>query len=296
MIHLFGALTPAGLALQELAGKDLVGYSRNPSPHHDWIKPVDFKEPGIFHPAHCGDSMSIWISFAPIWLFAPFLKHLWTYHPERLQGLRAVIACSSSSSITKRFAFNRFDRDLVGRLTQGEDMLLSMCKHQSLPCRILQPTLIYGKVGDVGDRNLSRLGQFLRRFPVLPLPAESGLRQPIHASQLAAVAFHLSKQLSGPVLDPCLPERIPVGGDTTLTYAQMIGALQQALYPSDPARRCRLILIPNRLFFFLIAPLLLPSPKAFEAFLRMGANLSGFTPAHQILGSEAQPFPVLPLT
>jgi hypothetical protein len=40
---------------------------------------------------------------------------------------------------------------------------------------------------------------------------------------------------------------------------------------------------------------LLPSPKAFEAVLRMGANLSGFTPAHQLLGREPQPFPVLPL-
>jgi hypothetical protein len=37
------------------------------------------------------------------------------------------------------------------------------------------------------------------------------------------------------------------------------------------------------------------SPKAFEAILRMGSNFSGYTPAHQLLGREPQPFPVLPL-
>jgi hypothetical protein len=75
----------------------------------------------------------------------------------------------------------------------------------------------------------------------------------------------------------------------------MVRALQFAQPVGDPARRCRLVPIPNRLFFSLASPLLLRSPKAFEAVLRMGANLSGFTPAHQLLGREPQSFPVLPL-
>jgi hypothetical protein len=172
---------------------------------------------------------------------------------------------------------------------------LAICSRLQVPCRILQPTLIYGQVGPYGDRNLSRLLQLLRRLPCLPLPAETGLRQPIHASQLAAVALHMAEQLRGSGWDPTLPERIPLGGDTTFTYASMISALQQAQPAGDPARRCRLLPIPNRLFFSLAAPLLLRSPKAFEAVLRMGANLSGFTPAHQLLGFHPQPFPVLPL-
>ena len=105
----------------------------------------------------------------------------------------------------------------------------------------------------------------------------------------------MAEQLRGSGWDPSLPERITLGGDTTLTYAGMISALQQAQPADDPARRCHLLPIPNRLFFFLAAPLLLLSPKAFEAVLRMSANLSGFTPAHQVLGCEPQPFPVLPL-
>jgi hypothetical protein len=75
----------------------------------------------------------------------------------------------------------------------------------------------------------------------------------------------------------------------------MIKALQMALPPGDAARNCRLLPIPNRLFFALAAPLLLRSPKAFEAVLRMGADLAGFTPSHQLLGQPAKAFPVLPL-
>jgi hypothetical protein len=274
---------------------DLVGYSRKNSPSSVWMHTADLNEPDDFQIASRWDDPAIWISFAPIWLLAQFLEHLASHHPERLQGLNGVIACSSSSSITKRFAANRFDRHLVTRLTEAEDKLLMTCRRLSVPCRILQPTMIYGQAGAYGDRNLSRLLQQLRRLPVLLLPAETGLRQPIHASQLAAVALQLAKQIAGFGLDPSLPERIAVGGDTTITYAKMISTIQQAQPPGDPARRCRLLTMPNRLFFLLTAPLLLRSPKAFEAMLRIGADLSGFSPAHQLLGSEPQPFPVLPL-
>jgi len=294
-LHLFGAATPTGEAFrQQAANTDL------PWPLHAYSRrsgsiPADFTSPAAFRPAGSPGTPTLWISFGPIWLLAPFLEHLACQHPERLAGLRGLIACSSSSAITKRFAANHFDSELVARLIGAEEQLLATCRRLHVPCRILQPTLIYGQAGPYGDRNLSKLLQLLRRLPCLPLPAESGLRQPIHASQLAAVALHIAEQLRGSGCDPFLPERITLGGDTTLTYTAMIRALQQAQPVGDPARRCRLLPIPNRLFFSIAAPLLLRSPKAFEAVLRMGANLSGFTPAHQLLGREPQPFPVLPL-
>ncbi len=109
------------------------------------------------------------------------------------------------------------------------------------------------------------------------------------------MAFHLVKQLSYSGLQKSLTEYISLDGDTILTYAVMIRVLQQAQLFGDPARRCHLLPIPNRLFFLLAAPLSLRAPKTFEAVLRIGANLSGFTPACQLLESELQPFPVLPL-
>lgn len=294
-LHLFGSATSTGEAFRkQVAGANpalpLHAYSRRSN-----ANPADFSNPAAFRPAGVPGRPAIWISFGPIWLLAPFLEQLATHHPERLSGLNGLIGCSSSSAITKRFAANRFDRELVAQLSGAEDQLLAICRRLQVPCRILQPTLIYGQAGSYGDRNLSKLLQLLRRLPCLPVPAETGLRQPIHASQLAAVALHIAEQISESGCDPSLPERITLGGDTTLTYVAMVRAVQQAQPAGDPARRCRLLPIPNRLFFSLAAPLLLHSPKAFEAVLRMGANLSGFTPAHQLLGREPQPFPVLPL-
>ena len=294
-LHLFGAATTTGEAFRQQAANAELPWSLYPYSRRSATTPADFINPSAFRPAGNPCVPALWISFGPIWLLAPFLEELTLHHPERLAGMRGLIACSSSSAITKRFAANRFDRELVARLRGAEEQLLSTCRRLQVPCHILQPTLIYGQAGPYGDRNLSRLLQLLQRLPFLPLPVETGLRQPIHASQLAAVALNMAEQLRGSACDPSLPERITLGGDTTLTYASMVRALQQEQPADDPARRCRLLPIPNRLFYSLAAPLLLRSPKAFEAVLRMGANLSGFTPAHQLLGREPQPFPVLPL-
>lgn len=294
-LHLFGSATPPGQSLLSLASgcKEvdyLYVYSRRLSAEHR----ADFADPAGFLPAGVGIH-ALWISFGPIWLLAPFLEQLAQQHPERLKDLCGVIACSSSSALTKRFAANDFDRALVARLISAEDQLLVTCRRLDVPCRILRPSLIYGQVGLYGDRNLSRLMALMRRLPLVLLPSHTGLRQPIHASQLAAVALQLAQQMLGPGLNPALPERIALGGDSQISYKAMLQALQQALPANDPARNCRICEIPNRLFFLLAAPLLLRSPKAFEAVLRIGADLAGFTPSHQLLDQPPQPFPVLPL-
>lgn len=295
-LHLFGAQTPTGEALnQQLCSTHsafpLVAYSRrDPS-----LLPADFSDPAAFRPGGEPGAPGLWISFGPIWLLAPFLEQLALEHPDCLQSLRGVIACSSSSAITKRFAANRFDRELVARLTTAEDQLIATCRRLELPCRILRPTLIYGRVGPYVDRNLSRLIGLMRRLPLLPLPTHTGLRQPIHASQLAAVALELVCQFTNSGWDPQLPQCIALGGDSELSYAAMLRALQLSLPDTDPARRCRVLSIPTRLFYTAASPLLMQSPKTFEAVLRMGSDLSGFTPSHQLLKAKPQPFPVSPL-
>ena len=123
---------------------------------------------------------------------------------------------------------------MAARLTSAEDLLLSVCHSLGVECRILRPTIIYGQIGPYDDRNFSRLVQILRRVPLFPVPFDSGLRQPIHASQLSAVALHLARQLAGPGLDPDLPERIALGGDTSLSYESMIRALQLLSPPQTP--------------------------------------------------------------
>lgn len=297
-ITLFGATSPSGQALIALAaGRQLVVAGRRAP-----LPPAGSGEAPPFLRCDLEDTgagaelpSGLLVSFAPIWSFAPWLERCARRNPAAFGRLLGVVACSSSSVITKRFAANRFDRDLVQRLGQAEASLTRTCAAHARPLRILAPTLIYGQAGPLGDRNLSRLRQLLRRLPLLPLPGEGGLRQPIHCRQLAAVALHLADRLARDGFDPSQPVHLPLGGDDTLTYAAMLRRLQDATDPGDRARRCRLVALPPRLFLSLASPLLLLSPKRFEAVLRMGADLAGFTPAHRILGGPPEPFPVLPL-
>jgi len=290
ILRCFGAATATGKAFQALAAQQQPSLALQPCGRPT----VDLNDPSSVQRQVIG-APSVWISFAPIWLVAPCLEVLARHSPECLQGLGGVIACSSSSLLTKRFAANGYDQQLVARLQAAEAQLLSTCQELGVPCRILRPTLIYGRSAEAGDRNLSRLIGLMRRLPLLPVPAPAGLRQPIHCRQLAFVALQLVQQLLDGGFDPGLPERITLGGDSTLSYLEMLASLQQALPAADPARRCRLLSVPAPLVQLAAAPLLVASPKTFEAVQRMSADLAGFTPCHELLGVDPEPFPVLPL-
>lgn len=302
-IHLFGPSTSTGHSFRHQVFNDnpalqLFLYSRNPcdvAPGFGSASYVDLSSPESFSPPISNVDSTICISFAPIWLFATFLEYLESQKPSFLSGLSGLIACSSSSSVTKRFAVNRFDSDLSKKLSTAEGKVIDICERFRIPCRVLLPSLIYGRIGSYQDKNLSYIVKNMRHFPLLPVPSNSGLRQPIHASQLAALSLSLSRYLLSPGNHSSSSARILVGGDTSLSYVDMLRALKMAQPFCDKASRCKLVMIPNRLFFFLSLPLLLISPKAFEAVFRMGANLSGFTPVHQLTGGDVQPFPVLPL-
>ncbi|MCP9884185.1 hypothetical protein KBY97_03450 [Synechococcus sp. ATX 2A4] len=298
-IVLFGATTPSGDALLQQSLNDpsleLVVAGRRPQLNRPGVPfvPCDLRQPLQWPDpkGEGGETPQVWLSFAPIWELAPFLAALAAARPAALAAVRGVVACSSSSVITKRFATNSFDQALVRRLREAEELLERSCSALGLTNVVLAPTLIYGASGSYGDRNLSRLSRLMQRLPLLPVPALTGLRQPLHCSQLAAVTLSLARRLAAPSpsLQPPLPRQLAVGGDDTLSYGAMLERLRHtngggALLP-----------LPPRLFYALAAPLLMLNPKQFEAVLRMGADLAGFTPAHQLLGGEPQPFPLLPL-
>ena len=219
---------------------------------------------------------------------APFLEALLARQPQALAGLRGVVACSSSSVITKRFAANRFDRELVQRLNKAQQQLLDTCVRLSVPARILAPTLIHGRTEHHADRNVEALRRLLRRLPLLPLPAHTGLRQPIAAADLAAVALEQGRAMLTGAADSAV---LPLGGDETLSYRDMLERIQAG----DPrAAYCRLLALPTPLFQWLASPLLLVSPKTFEAVLRLSADLAGFTCVADLLGRPPQPLRVQP--
>lgn len=164
--HLFGAAIGTGesfrrQALSAIPDCSLYVYSRQPNTIGVGAHRADFSRPEVFHPAGDFNTPSVWICFGPIWLLAPFFEQLALRYPERLEQLSGLIASSSSSALTKRFASNPFDRELAARLISAEDRLFSVCHSLGVECRILRPTIIYGQIGPYDDRNFSRLLQIL---------------------------------------------------------------------------------------------------------------------------------------
>ena len=151
--------------------------------------------------------------------------------------------------------------------------------------------MIYGHIGPYRDSNISRLSKAIATYPFILFPKESGKRQPIHASQLAAIALKFATDIQTHAL--AAPKLLEVGGDETLSYFAMLKRLQSSRSGEAVKRRCKLFTIPNQLFFFLAAPIALFSLKRYEAILRIGADLAGFTPAGSLLQLPAARFPVV---
>lgn len=235
------------------------------------------------------------VSFAPIWLLADFLSFIALNNPVLLSGLQGVIACSSSSYLTKKYSFNIMDQKLAATLEKAHAQLYSFCKFLSIPCQILAPTMIYGSIERYMDKNLGTLIRIMRRTPLIVLPETVGLRQPVHASQLACVALVKAQMILFGDWSEHEPFILTLGGDEILSYREMLTKLQGALRRDDAARKCRILSIPDRLFYALAAPLLPLNPKTFEAITRIKSNLSGFEKAHVILQEKPKLFPVLPL-
>ncbi len=86
---------------------------------------------------------------------------------------------------------------------------------------ILRPTLIYG-FGR--DKNIAEMARFIRRFGFCPvLGKAAGLRQPIHAEDVAAACL-------AALQTPCAANRAyNISGGATLTYRDMVARVFSAL-------------------------------------------------------------------
>ncbi len=298
-IHLLGATTPTGHAFSELVKKSAVNlecYSRYPEKlikSHQLDLNEDIIQPDIFHELNPGSSL---VCFAPIVIFSKFLQCLYDQHPDLIKNFKCIIACSSTSISTKSFAYNSFDRSLSRRLKKSEFTVSSICDDLDVPLLTLRPSMIYGRVGEYIDQNIMLLISLLRRLPIIFLPRQSGLRQPIHSTQLANIVFTYLNEFPGAKIYNKPSKCISVGGDSEITYIDLLKRIQVSLPEGDPARTCLLFTIPNRLFFFLLSPLVLISPKLYESILRISCDLSGFTPSYILTDSEPCPFPIDPFS
>jgi nucleoside-diphosphate-sugar epimerase len=213
------------------------------------------------------------LSAAPIWLLPSVLPGLLKSCPARL------VAFSSTSRFTKIDSDILYERQLAQQLMRGESEIERICEIAGVRWTILRPTLIYA---EGRDRNVSRLAGLIHRIGFLPLAGRGeGLRQPVHADDLAAGAIAAA---NSPL---AANKAYNLTGGETLTYREMAGRIFDAL-----GRRRIVISLPVWMWraAFAMAKPLLPGASAGMG-MRMAENLvfdSG--PAKADFGWAPRPF------
>jgi nucleoside-diphosphate-sugar epimerase len=174
-------------------------------------------------------SIEHWICLTPIWILPNYYSLLETC------GARRLIVLSSTSRFTKTESPDPDERRVVASLISGEKQLISWAEKQGITWIILRPTLIYG-FGR--DKNISSIARFIRRFGFFPLLGmASGLRQPIHACDVAAACFQAL--MRSEVAD----QAYNISGGETLTYNEMVRRVFDAM-----GRESRFLRIPRFIF------------------------------------------------
>nr|WP_279236649.1 NAD-dependent epimerase/dehydratase family protein [Dyella sp. RRB7] len=154
------------------------------------------------------------ISFGPLLPFAQWLA------TAALAPATRIIATSSMSAESKQASDVPAERVISQTLRDGEAALAAASERLGALWTVFRPTLIYG----AGlDKSLTPIAHRAMRLRVFPLPAGRGLRQPVHADDIAAavVAALDHAEAAGRVL--------PLGGGERLTAGEMFARVQQSL-------------------------------------------------------------------
>jgi nucleoside-diphosphate-sugar epimerase len=148
---------------------------------------------------------------APVGELAEAMPHLMN------EALCRVVAITSTSIVTKRNSEIETERLSMIEYAKAEQRLASACEALSVPWTILRPPLLYleGK-----DQNITRLSNIIRKLGFLPIAGSgNGLRQPVHAEDIAIGAIAASKSVSAQNKIYDLP------GGETITYREMVGRI-----------------------------------------------------------------------
>lgn len=152
---------------------------------------------------------------------------------------QTAVIFSSSSVESKQASANLAERSQMQAMLALEYELQDIAENNAVKLVILRPTLIYG----CGlDTNISRLANWIDSFGFMPVNGKaSGLRQPVHADDLASVAITamLSKKT--------LPRVMSLIGGETLSYSDMVSRIFTAY-----GKPVRLLRLPEWLFVLMV--------------------------------------------
>ncbi len=196
--------------------------SRAPTQTLTWIQ-ADLEEPGSLARAagHC----DVLIHMAPIWTLPPQLPGL------SETGIERILAFGSTSRFGKRASTNPHERAVVDKLIRAEEDLIGQCERQGVSWTLFRPTLIYGAGR---DQNVNSIRRFVERWGFFPITGKgSGLRQPVHAADLAGAC------LPALAVDASRNKAYNLSGGETLSYRAMVERIFQAA-----GRRSRIPSLP----------------------------------------------------
>ncbi|MEY4194123.1 MAG: hypothetical protein RLZZ226_491 [Pseudomonadota bacterium] len=148
------------------------------------------------------------IHLAPLDVLPPMLPAL------AGAGIRRLIAFGSTSLLTRQNSADGRERQWAMALADAEACIALEAKELGIDWTLFRPTLIYAPGR---DRNVSTIMRFIRRFGFFPLAGQgTGLRQPVHARDLAAACLSV---LDNP--STC-GKAYNLSGGETLCYRDMV--------------------------------------------------------------------------
>ncbi|MEO0310361.1 MAG: hypothetical protein RIQ89_18 [Bacteroidota bacterium] len=177
-------------------------------------------------------SPSILFHLAPL----PLLPKLLREAPSPLP-FRRVIAFSTTSCFSKIASTDMNERHVVQSIHDAELELAKISHERGIVWTVFRPTLIYG-AGQ--DKNISFIAQFIQKFGFFPIiGGGDGLRQPVHADDLAAACVQACTEKY------TFNRAYNLSGGQTLTYKEMVEGVFRAL--NKPPRIIPLPSLPLKL-------------------------------------------------
>lgn len=233
------------LPLLRAAGLEVVAFSRKPVESCDGVEwrvlslaPIPLlTSPLKGEGRKLGQGgVGCWICVAPIWVLPAYFPLI------EASGARRVVALSSTSRFTKVGSGDTVENAIAAKLAESEAQVQAWAEDRGIEWVVLRPTLIYGQGR---DKNISEMARFIRRFGFFPLLGSAqGLRQPIHAEDVAAACV---AALQAP---DAANRAYNISGGETLSYRDMVARVFAAL-----GRPARLVTVPLWAFRLAVAML-----------------------------------------
>jgi uncharacterized protein YbjT (DUF2867 family) len=246
------------------SGEPVLALSRQPRAPQDGVQWLEGALPDAVPPL---PTLSAIVSFGPLPALASWLQQ------TPLADAPRVIATSSMSAQSKRDSAVAAERVISQQVRDGEAALAAACTARGCAWTVLRPTLVYGAGLDKSLTPIARRASSMRLFP---LPAGRGLRQPVHADDIAqaVIAALECHEAAGQI--------VSIGGGERLLAGEMFARVRRSLStPTLP------ILLPR--WLLRLAGRVLP--RARGPLSRLDADLiADNAQLQQLLGVHPRPF------